>query len=158
MTKGEKTLNSTVAELEEYTVNPFAINAGFRLGNLQILLVEDNEADAYLTQHALESNAKVGQVVLVRDGVEALELIDSGAMQPDLAIVDLRMPRKDGFALLKDLSTREAAQFPVVILTSSTSGADILRSWKRGAVEFVTKRDSVAAMAAALDHVISNVL
>jgi CheY-like chemotaxis protein len=151
-------MSSIVAELDDYTVNPYAINAGFRLTNLQILLVEDNEADAYLTQRALDGNAKVGDVVLAKDGIEALELIDSGAVQPDLAIVDLRMPGKDGFAFLRDLSTRESGQFPAIVLTSSTSGPDILRSWKLGAVEFVTKRDSVAAMAAALDHVISNIM
>jgi CheY-like chemotaxis protein len=139
-------------------VNPFAINASFRLANIEILLVEDDEADAYLVRSALATNAKVGKVTLARNGVEALELIDSGASRPDLAIVDLQMPRKNGFALLSDFSTRECAQFPTIVLTSSTSGADILRCWKRGAVEFIAKRDSVSAMAAALDHVISNVL
>jgi chemotaxis family two-component system response regulator Rcp1 len=151
-------MNCNVTELDDYTVNPYAINAGFRLANLQILLVEDNEADAYLTQCALAANAKVGEVVLARDGFEALRLIDSGAVRPDLAIVDLRMPRKDGFSFLEDLSTRETAQFPAIVLTSSTSAKDILHSWERGAVEYVAKRDSVAAMAAALDHIISNIL
>jgi chemotaxis family two-component system response regulator Rcp1 len=158
MTKREKIMNSIAAELNDYTVNPYAINAGFRLANLQILLVEDNEADAYLTQRALAGNAKVGEVVLARDGFEALRMIDSGAVRPDLAIVDLRMPVKDGFSFLEDLSTRESAQFPAIVLTSSTSAKDILHSWERGAVEYVAKRDSVAAMAAALDHVISNIL
>src|ERR1700684_2422783 len=101
--KREKIMNS-IAAVNGYTVNPYAINAGFRLTNLQILLVEDNEADAYLTQCALATNAKVGEVVLARDGFEALRLIDSGAVRPDLAIVDLRMPRKDGFSFLEDLS------------------------------------------------------
>jgi len=141
-----------------YVANPFASRAMFRLKNLQILLVEDDEADAYLIRRALTGNAKVSQVVHAWDGVEALDLVDNYDVQPDLAIVDLNMPRKDGFALLRDFAIRESAQFPAIVLTSSTAGADILRSWKRGAVEFMTKRSSVSEMAAALDHVISNIL
>jgi CheY-like chemotaxis protein len=127
-----------------------------RAANLKILLVEDNDADAYLIQLALARNPYVAEVTLAKDGVEALALIDADDARPDLAIVDLHMPRKDGLALLRDLSTRASAQFPAIVLTSSTSGNDILHAWKRGAVEFITKRDSVREMAAALDHVISN--
>jgi CheY-like chemotaxis protein len=123
---------------------------------LKILLVEDNEADAYLIQLALARNPNVAEVTRAKDGVEALALIDADQTCPDLAIVDLHMPRKDGLALLSDLSTRASAQFPAIVLTSSTSGNDILHAWKRGAVEFITKRTSVQDMAAALDHVISN--
>lgn len=133
-----------------------AARALYRVSNLQILLVEDDAADAYLIQLALARNPNVSQVVLAKDGVEALALIDADRARPDLAIVDLHMPRKDGLALLTDLSTRKSAQFPAIVLTTSTSGEDILHSWKRGAVEFMTKRHSVNEMAAALDHVISN--
>jgi CheY-like chemotaxis protein len=135
---------------------PAPAQAPSRGADLQILLVEDDAADAYLIQLALARNPSVSRVVLAKDGVEALALIDADDTRPDLAIVDLHMPRKDGLALLSDLSTRESAQFPAIVLTTSTSGDDILRSWKRGAVEFLTKRDSVHEMAAALDHVISN--
>jgi CheY-like chemotaxis protein len=128
----------------------------FRTANLQILLVEDDAADAYLIQLALARNPNVTKVLLAKDGVEALALIDAAGARPDLAIVDLHMPRKDGLALLSDLSTRKSAEFPAIVLTTSTSGDDILRSWKHGAVEFMTKRGSVHEMAAALDHVISN--
>jgi CheY-like chemotaxis protein len=106
---------------------------------LQILLVEDDAADAYLIRRALAKNPCVAEVVLAEDGVEALELIDRGWVSPDLAIVDLHMPRKDGFALLRDFGQRESAQFPSVVLTSSKSNKDTLRATKRGAVEFVTK-------------------
>jgi CheY-like chemotaxis protein len=123
---------------------------------LQILLVEDDEADAYLIQLALARNPSVSEVVLAKDGVEALALIDADGARPDLAIVDLHMPRMDGLAFLGDLSKRTSAQFPAIVLTTSTSGDDILHAWKRGAVEYLTKRESVHEMAAALDHVISN--
>jgi DNA-binding NtrC family response regulator len=67
------------------------------------------------------------------------------------------MPRKDGFALLREFETRESAQFLSVVLTSSRAGADALRSRKRGAVEFLTKPDTVEKMAAALNRVIAYV-
>ena len=121
---------------------------------LRVLLVEDDEGDAYLIRRALAKNPWVGEVVLAEDGVEALDLIDRGAVRPDLAIVDLNMPRKDGLTLLKDFAIRDSVRFPSIVLTSSKSGADALRSTKRGAVAFLTKPKSVEQLAVALDRVI----
>ena len=82
------------------------------LHGLQVLLVEDDEADAYLIRRALALNPRVDDVVLAEDGEEALELLDRRRVFPDLALVDLRMPRKDGLAFLKDLAARPEARFP----------------------------------------------
>jgi len=123
--------------------------------SLNILLVEDDDADAYLIERALSSNPRVGAIVRARDGVEALELVDARRMKPDLAIVDLHMPRKDGFALLAELRARVTVEFPSVVLTSSRSGADALRSRKRGCVEYVTKPNGMAKMTIALDRIIA---
>ncbi|MGA2043598.1 MAG: response regulator [Roseiarcus sp.] len=124
---------------------------------LCVLLVEDDEADSYLIRRALATIPRVGKIVVARDGVEALEMVDDGSASPDLALIDLHMPRKDGFALLREFETRESAQFLSVVLTSSRAGADALRSRKRGAVEFLTKPDTVEKMAAALNRVIAYV-
>jgi CheY-like chemotaxis protein len=124
---------------------------------LRVLLVEDDEADAYLIRRALAGNPRIGEVVRVQDGIEALELIDNGTVKPDLAIVDLHMPRKDGFALLREFATRETARFPSVVLTSSRAGADALRSRMRGAVEFLTKPNSAKKLSAALDRVVAGI-
>jgi CheY-like chemotaxis protein len=94
---------------------------------------------------------------VARDGVEALEMIDRGDARPDLAIVDLHMPRRDGFALLRDFAARDAVQFPSVVLTSSRAGADAYRSKKRGAVEFLTKPNNREKLKSALDSVISRI-
>jgi two-component system OmpR family response regulator len=94
-------------------------------------------------------------VILAQDGVEALEMIDSGAVNPDLAIVDLHMPRKDGFSLLLELSARPDAQFPAIVLTSSRSAADATRSSHRGAELFLVKPNSVEKLTALMDDVIS---
>jgi len=128
-----------------------------RSPSLCVLLVEDDEADAYLIKYALDSNARVGEVIHATDGVEALELIESGAASPDLAIVDLHMPRKNGFSLLSDFAAMDRVQFPSVVLTSSRSGADALRSRKRGADVFMTKPNTLAKLTYALDNIISNI-
>jgi two-component system response regulator len=126
-----------------------------RAARLRVLLVEDDEADVYLIRRALANNPRVGEVVVARDGVEALELIEYWSTAPDLAIVDLHMPRRDGFALLRDFASRKTDPFPSIVLTSSRAGADALRSKKRGAVEFLTKPNSVEKLTTALDRVIA---
>ena len=124
---------------------------------LHVLLVEDDEADAYLIRRALAKNPWVADVVIAEDGVEALELIESWSGAPDLAIVDLHMPRKDGFTLLRDFASRKSDPFPSVVLTSSKAGADAFRSKKRGAMEFLTKPNTVEKLTMALDQVISRI-
>lgn len=121
---------------------------------LNVLLVEDDQADAYLIKHALYSNSMVCNVLHVKDGIEALKVLDVGEMHPDLAIVDLHMPRKDGFSLLADFR-RENAQFPSIVLTSSKLGADSVRARKRGAEAFITKPNTLAKLTEVLDDVIS---
>jgi CheY-like chemotaxis protein len=125
-----------------------------RSENLKVLLIEDDDADVYLIRAALADNPRVGEIVLAQDGVEALELIDSGAVKPDLAIVDLHMPRKDGFALLLELGARESATFPSIVLTSSRSGADALRSRNRGADMYLVKPSTLGKLTALMDDVI----
>ena len=137
---------SRAVPVETPVVHPLAIGACWGSTRLKILLVEDDEADAYLIRRALESNERVAEMVLAQDGVEALELVERGVVKPDLAFVDLHMPRKDGFALLRDFAVGDSSQFPVVVLTSSRSGADVLRS--------MTKPRTQEEIAAALDRAI----
>lgn len=122
---------------------------------LQILLVEDDEADAYLIKNALNNNSRISCVVHAKDGVEALEMLENGMASPDLAIVDLHMPRKNGFSLLLDFAAADHARFPSVVLTSSRSGADALRSRKRGAGAVVVKPNTMQKLTCALDELIS---
>jgi len=123
--------------------------------HLQVLLVEDNEADVYLIRRALADNPRVAEVVLAQDGVEALALIENGAVDPDLAIIDLHMPRKDGFALLRELKLRGTCNFPSIVLTSSRSAADALRSKSRGAELVLVKPSSAEKLTALMDGVIA---
>jgi CheY-like chemotaxis protein len=124
---------------------------------LRVLLVEDDEADAYLIEQALVDNPRVGEVVVAKNGAEALELVEHGGVIPDLAFVDLNMPRKDGFALLTHFALRRGAWFPSIVLTSSRLRADELRSQTRGAIGFVTKPFSQAKLREALNREIARV-
>ncbi len=86
-----------------------------------------------------------------------VEDVDECRFKPDMAIVDLRMPRKDGFALLLELRARVTVDFPSVVLTSSRNGADVYRSEKRGATTFITKPNSLEKLTSVLDKVVASV-
>jgi CheY-like chemotaxis protein len=126
-------------------------------GRLRVLLVEDDEADAYLIEQVLVDNPRVKEVVVAGNGVEALELVEHGGVAPDLAFVDLNMPRKDGYALLTHFAMRRGPWFPAIVLTSSRLRADELRSRARGAFGFVTKPISQAKLREALNRAIAKV-
>jgi CheY-like chemotaxis protein len=143
---------------ESGTLNQFTLLTRTRyLPGLQVLLVEDDEADAYLIRNALAKNPRVSDVVLAQDGDEALDLFDRHRVFPDLAFVDLRMPRKNGLAFLKEIGTRPSARFPCAVLTSSKSGKDAMRARSRGAIEFVTKPKGEPELKTELDRIIAGV-
>jgi CheY-like chemotaxis protein len=104
-----------------------------------VLVVEDDDADAYLIERALSADPHIGGIIRATDGVEALHLVEIGAIQPDLALIDLHMPRKSGFHLLVDFAARRDPCFPMVVLTSSTAPIDAMRSRLRGAARVLTK-------------------
>jgi signal transduction histidine kinase len=118
--------------------------------DLCVLVVEDSDADAYLIHRALFNHPSVGQVVHAHDGLEAQEMIERGEVRPDLAFIDLQMPRLNGFDLLIALASGERCDFPMVVLTSSSLEADRLRSRIRGAVRVITKPNSVEQLGAML--------
>jgi CheY-like chemotaxis protein len=122
---------------------------------LEVLVVEDDEADAYLIRKALERDQRVSVMVFASDGVEALEILDQGWLHPDVAIIDLNMPRKDGFGLLVELQCRPRAVFPRIVLTSSVVKSDAIRSRLRGADCFLTKPDTIEELHFRLSHAIA---
>ena len=113
-----------------------------------ILLVEDNPDDEALTLRALEKNKIANQVVIARDGEEALEyLFGTGAYAgrdpkhiPTLILLDLKLPKIDGLEVLRRLRANEYNRFtPVVILTSSKEEGDRLQGYKLGVNSYVVK-------------------
>ncbi|NVB79514.1 MAG: response regulator [Kofleriaceae bacterium] len=112
---------------------------------IEILLVEDNPADVRLTQEALKEGKVRNNLYVARDGVEALEYLMrvgkfANAVRPDLVLLDLNLPRKDGREVLQVIKAdSELKSIPVVVLTTSSAEADIMRSYKLHANCYITK-------------------
>jgi two-component system, chemotaxis family, response regulator Rcp1 len=112
---------------------------------IEILLVEDNPADARLTREALRDGTVQNNLSVVDDGVEALAFLRrEGAYQesprPDLILLDLNLPRKDGRQVLAEIKTDpDLKMIPVVILTTSTAEEDVLNSYGLHANAYVKK-------------------
>ena len=139
-----------------HTTGPGAADV-LNIEGLSILLVEDDDADAYLVESALSSNPRVGRIVRARDGVEALAIVDARTFRPDLAIVDLSLPRKSGFAVLLELQQRVTADFPSFVLASSRYAPEIHRSERLGAKAFITKPSSLARLTELMNKVVATV-
>jgi two-component system, response regulator len=113
-----------------------------------ILLVEDSEEDAELASRALKEGSALNEIVLVRDGVEALDYLfgTPGRVEPEaktvpaLILLDLSLPKIGGLALLRRLRDEELTRrIPIVILTGSRAEQDIASSHDLGANRFIAK-------------------
>ena len=112
---------------------------------VNILLVEDDPADVELTLETLKDSKLTINLGVVEDGVEALRYLRNEspfeeAVRPDLILLDLNMPRKDGRETLAEIKVSEdLCTIPVVILTTSSAEEDVLRSYGMGANCYITK-------------------
>jgi two-component system response regulator len=113
-----------------------------------ILLVEDNPDDELLTMMAFRDNKIMNDIVVARDGEEALDyLFGKGDYKnrdtyilPQLILLDLKLPKVDGLEVLQKIrSTTETRFLPVVILTSSREEIDIIKSYQHGANSYIRK-------------------
>lgn len=112
---------------------------------MEILLVEDNEDDIVLEREALAEAKLINLMSVVRDGVEAMAFLRregqyQNAQVPGLILLDINMPRKNGFEVLNEIKTDPALmQIPVVMLTTSDNEADVVKSYSKGACSYITK-------------------
>jgi chemotaxis family two-component system response regulator Rcp1 len=112
---------------------------------LDILLVEDNPADVRLTQEAFREGKILNNLTVARDGVEAMDFLHrrgnhAGAIRPDLILLDLNLPRKDGREVLAEIkSDPSLMRIPVVVLTTSRAEMDIVKSYNLHANCYVVK-------------------
>ncbi len=110
-----------------------------------ILLVEDSPTDVLLAQEALENAKIIIDLHIVSDGVEAMQFLRAeapyeDAVRPDLVLLDLNLPRKDGREVLAEIKADiQLRMIPVVILTTSKAEEDILRAYGLHANCYVTK-------------------
>jgi len=121
---------------------------------LEILLVEDLRTDALLIQRALKKGGVINPIKLVRDGQEALDyLFQRGSYQdtenyliPGLILLDLKLPKINGFEVLKQIkSTEKLQRIPVVVLTASDQSKDINSAYDAGANSYLVKPVTLAA-------------
>jgi CheY-like chemotaxis protein len=112
---------------------------------IDVLLVEDDPGDVLLIREAFEDNKVHNRLHVASDGVEALAFLrqegeHADAPRPDLVLLDLNLPRKDGREVLAEVKADESLQhIPVVVLTTSKAEQDVLRSYKLHANAYVTK-------------------
>ncbi|MCI0528972.1 MAG: response regulator [Nitrospira sp.] len=112
---------------------------------IEILLVEDDPGDIDLIRETLEQNKILIHLQVVQDGVSALAYLRKegpyvNAKLPDLILLDLNLPRKNGREVLDEIKRDENLKhIPVVVLTTSDADADIMRSYNLGANCYVTK-------------------
>jgi chemotaxis family two-component system response regulator Rcp1 len=115
------------------------------LNSIEILLVEDNPADVRLTQEALREGKVKNNLHVARDGVEALAFlrrqgVHKDAVRPDLVLLDLNLPKKDGREVLAEIKADDKLKtLPVVVLTTSSAEADILKSYSLHANCYIQK-------------------
>lgn len=120
----------------------------------EVLLVDDNPADIDLTRDILSRCKQHFHVSTVPDGVEALSFLNrkgsyAGAPAPDLLVLDLNLPRKDGRAVLQEVkSDPKLSKIPVVVFTTSQANSDITRSYELGANCYLRKPGNLADFAA----------
>jgi CheY-like chemotaxis protein len=115
------------------------------MDTLQILLVEDNPGDVRLTQEALKQSELQTSLQVVGDGEEALHFLrkENGfakVFTPDLVLLDLNLPKKNGFEVLETLrADKKFKQIPVVVLTTSVAEEDIIRTHHANANCYISK-------------------
>lgn len=112
---------------------------------IEILLVEDNPGDARLTLEAFKEGKVFNNLTVIGDGVEALAYLRregqyANSVQPDLILLDLNLPKKDGREVLAEIKEDERLKnIPVIILTTSAAEEDIARAYSRHANCYITK-------------------
>ncbi len=121
------------------------MNARSRDHGIEILLVEDNPGDVRLTKEALKEGKILNNLNVVTDGVEAVAFLRregnyTSAPRPELILLDLNLPKKDGREVLAEIKKDPSLKLiPVVILTSSAAEQDIVKSYNLHANCYVTK-------------------
>lgn len=112
---------------------------------IHILLVEDNEGDILLTTEALNEGKIANTVDVVKDGWEAIQYLEKtgkyvGIRSPDIILLDVNLPKMNGHEVLKSIKSNEkTSHIPVIMLTTSSSESDVLRSYQNHANCYITK-------------------
>ena len=130
-----------------------------QVGSISILIADDDEEDRELARRALHSARLANDLHFVCDGEDSMDyLLHRGAYEdvttsprPGLILLDLKMPKKDGFAVLREIrADADLRGIPVVVLTTSTAETDIIRSYDLGVNSFISKPVTFAGLVDAM--------
>jgi CheY-like chemotaxis protein len=126
---------------------------------IEVLLVEDDPGDVLMTREAFEEHKVRNRLTVLTDGAQALDYLHrrgeyADADLPDLILLDLNLPKRDGREVLAEIKqNEELRQIPVVVLTTSDADEDILRSYKLHANAYVTKPVDFDRFIAVVRHI-----
>ncbi len=126
---------------------------------IEILLVEDNEGDVFLTKKAFQKAKIVNNIYVAPDGEVAMEMLKNEAgyediPKPDIVFLDINLPKKDGKQVLAEMKADEnLRRIPVVILTSSQAEQDVLKSYDLHANSYIVKPVDLKKFQAVVDVV-----
>lgn len=124
-----------------------------------ILLVEDNKADIRLIEEALKNSSISYQMVIVRNGVEAMAYLRregeyAEALRPNLIVLDLNLPKKDGREVLAEIKNdSKLKRIPVIVLTTSKNEDDIYQSYELNANCYITKSRNLSQLFAIVKRI-----
>ncbi len=127
--------------------------------SIHILLVEDNEGDIILITEALEEGKIFNKISVVKDGNAAVSFLHQtdiykDEQEPDLILLDVNLPKKNGLEVLQIIKTSETLkQIPVIMLTTSSSEKDIVESYKQYANCYITKPVEVKDFITAIEKI-----
>ncbi len=130
-----------------------------RMRPINILLIEDSPTDVLITREALESAKVINNLQVAEDGVEALAILrrqgrHAGAARPDLILLDLNLPRKDGREVLHEVKNDEDLKMiPVVVLTTSKAEEDVIKAYGQHANCYITKPVDFAEFASVIKSI-----
>jgi CheY-like chemotaxis protein len=128
------------------------------LQKVAILVVEDDDSDAELISEILGKLSSVGELVRAVDGQQALDLVETEVFRPNLILLDLNMPRMDGFEFLANARGVSLLRgVPVVVLTTSARYADVREALRGTASSYIVKPESVAELREKIEKVIESI-
>ena len=143
-------------QTKDLTIQPDAIFPD-RSSPLNVLLIEDDEGDAYLTRRACELSGIDVNVLVMHDSIDVFAFLRNQmtALQfprPDLILLDLNLPKQNGVSILRELKRDSAlSDIPVVVLTNSISSADMITCYKQHAAGFICKPFNFNEFASKID-------
>jgi two-component system, chemotaxis family, response regulator Rcp1 len=133
---------------------------GLNKKKINVLMVEDNNADVFLTQEILSESKRYSyNISAVKDGIEALAFLHKStcyehALRPDLIILDLNLPKMTGLEFLMEMRKDKAlATLPVIFLTTAALGSDIEKSQELGVISYLVKPVDIEEFEAAVSDI-----